>query len=89
MFIPLSVLSLGPTPPPQPNTFPHCIYIERRQAEIALIVSLSAKFQMNWPIDQMCRLTRWPFIVLAPNKGGSVEEINLYQRFELLYIERK
>ena len=44
---------------------------------------------MNWPIDQMRRLTRWLFIILAPNKGGSVEEITLHQRFELLYIERK
>ena len=65
------------------NQIPFIIaYIERRQAEIDLIVSLAANFQMN-------RLTRWPFIILSPNKGGSVEKINLYQRFELLYIERK
>ena len=44
---------------------------------------------MNWRMDQMRRLTCWPFIILAPNKGGSVEEITLYQRFELLYIERR
>ena len=45
---------------------------------------------MNWRMDQMRRLTRWLFIILAPNKGRSVEEITLYQkRFELLYIERK
>ena len=31
----------------------------------------------------------WLFIILALNKGASVEEITLYQRFELLYIERK
>ena len=64
-------------------------YIVRRQAEIDLIVTLSAKFQMNWRIDQMRRLTPWLFIILAPNKGGSVEEITLYQRFQLLYIEKK
>ena len=50
-------------------------YIERRQAELDLIVSLSAKFQMNWRTDQMRRLTRWPLIVLAPNKGRSFDPV--------------
>ena len=40
-------------------------------------------------MDQMCRLTRWLFVILVPNKGGSVEKIILHQRFELLYIEKK
>ena len=72
------------------NQIPFLIaYIERRQAEIDPIVTLSAKFQMNWRMDQMLRLIRWLFIILAPNKGGSVEEIIMHQRFELLYIERK
>ena len=57
---------------------------EHLQAEIGLIVTLSAKFRMNWRMDQMLRLTHWLFIILAPNKGGSVEEITLYQIFEFL-----
>ena len=62
------------------NQIPFLItYIERRQAEIDLIGPLSAKFQMNWPMEQMLRLTRWSFTISAPKKGGSVEEITLYQ----------
>ena len=45
-------------------------------------VSNELAYRSNASVD-------WLFIILAPNKGGSVEEITLYQRFELLYIERK
>ena len=53
MSIPLSVHSLMNSFShilSQPNTFP---YIERRQTEIDQIVSLSSKFQMNWPIESL------------------------------------
>ena len=56
------------------NQIPFLIaYVERRQADIDPIFTLFVKLQMNWCMDQMLRLIRWLLIILAPSKGGSVE----------------
>ena len=59
LFIPLSVHS---SIRPQPN-------IERRQAKIDLIATLSAKFQMNWRMDQMRWLTWLAFHCFGTEQG--------------------